>query len=80
MQFFQFIFLKRSWEADKGVLTKTMNRLANSKEPLWLLIFPEGTVITNETRRRSKNYAEKSGLVSFQHCECVLAYCMEWDT
>ncbi|RHZ70593.1 hypothetical protein Glove_269g38 [Diversispora epigaea] len=67
MQFFKFIFLKRSWDADKNVLTKTMNRLADSKEPLWLLIFPEGTVVSKSARQKSKCYSEKNGLSDHEH-------------
>lgn len=63
MQFFQYIFLKRNWAADKGPFSKTLSNLAVSKEPLWLLIFPEGTVVSDVTRIASKKYADKVGLV-----------------
>ena len=63
MQFFQFIFLKRSWAADKDLLEKTMHDLAKSVKPLWLLIFPEGTLISDCTRKSSQKFAEKTGLV-----------------
>ncbi|CAG8549673.1 1089_t:CDS:2 [Diversispora eburnea] len=67
MQFFKFIFLKRNWDADRNVLTKTMDRLADSKEPLWLLIFPEGTVVSKSARNKSKSYSEKNGLRDLEH-------------
>ncbi|CAG8495089.1 10443_t:CDS:2 [Acaulospora morrowiae] len=67
MRFFQFIFLKRRWAADKGALVKVMNSLASSKDPLWLLIFPEGTVVCEATRKSSKNFAEKIGTVDHEH-------------
>lgn len=63
MQFFQYIFLKRNWATDKGPFSKTLSTLATSKEPLWLLIFPEGTVVSDVTRITSKKYADKVGLV-----------------
>ena len=63
MQFFQFIFLKRNWASDKGPLSKTLSDLAVSEEPLWLLIFPEGTVVSDVTRIASKKFAEKARLV-----------------
>ncbi|CAG8502669.1 8897_t:CDS:2 [Rhizophagus irregularis] len=59
MQFFQYIFLKRNWATDKGPFSKTLSTLATSKEPLWLLIFPEGTVVSDVTRITSKKYADK---------------------
>ncbi|CAG8447995.1 12481_t:CDS:2 [Ambispora leptoticha] len=63
MQFFQFIFLKRNWTEDKENMDKTLTKIANSKDPLWLLIFPEGTLVSEITRKTSKNYADKNGLV-----------------
>ncbi|CAG8484150.1 7683_t:CDS:2 [Funneliformis mosseae] len=62
MRFFQFIFLKRNWTVDKGPLSKTLSSLSASKEPLWLLIFPEGTVVSDVTRIASKKFADKVGL------------------
>ncbi|PKY48579.1 acyltransferase [Rhizophagus irregularis] len=67
MQFFQYIFLKRNWATDKGPFSKTLSTLATSKEPLWLLIFPEGTVVSDVTRITSKKYADKVGLVDHEH-------------
>ncbi|CAJ0647932.1 9793_t:CDS:2 [Entrophospora sp. SA101] len=67
MQFFQFIFLKRNWAVDKGPLTKQMTRFARSNDPLWLLIFPEGTIVSEETRVTSKKFADKTGLVDHKY-------------
>ncbi|RIA82640.1 acyltransferase-domain-containing protein, partial [Glomus cerebriforme] len=67
MRFFQYIFLKRNWAIDKGPLSKTLSDLAVSKEPLWLLLFPEGTVVSDVTRISSKKYAEKVSLVDHEH-------------
>ncbi|CAG8589466.1 1647_t:CDS:2, partial [Paraglomus occultum] len=81
MQFFQFIFLKRSWAADKDHLGKTMRDLAKSMKPLWLLIFPEGTLISDCTRKTSQKFAEKAGLVDHKHLllprSTGLLFCMK---
>ncbi|KAG9295389.1 hypothetical protein G9A89_013418 [Geosiphon pyriformis] len=67
MQFFQFIFLKRNWASDQENMDRTLGNLANSKDPLWLLIFPEGTLVSECTRKISKIYADKNNLVDQKH-------------
>jgi len=68
MQFFRFIFLARSWVKDRAPLGEHIvdaaerAKAANSK--LSLIIFPEGTLVTKETRPVSRKYAEKCGIVS----------------
>ncbi|WVQ78295.1 hypothetical protein IAT38_000380 [Cryptococcus sp. DSM 104549] len=82
MQFFNFIFMKRSWAADRNNLTLALTQLgrkAHSTEesetssllpskrrsPLWLLIFPEGTIISDEERVKSVKYAKREGVDDF---------------
>ncbi|RIB20980.1 acyltransferase-domain-containing protein [Gigaspora rosea] len=62
MQFFDFIFLKRSWASDQGTLNKKLEEISNSEDPMWLLIFPEGTLASKETRGWSQKYAAKIGV------------------
>ena len=92
-QFFQFIFLNRSWAADRANLTLALTQLgrkaraggekitlsSNNDEsstslamtksknrwPLWLLIFPEGTITSNEERAKSLKYANRENTASF---------------
>lgn len=42
MQFFQFVFLNRSWEQDEAYMTDMLQYAAKNKDPIALLIFPEG--------------------------------------
>ncbi|OZJ03143.1 hypothetical protein BZG36_04640 [Bifiguratus adelaidae] len=63
MQFFDFIFLKRKLAADKVIITQTLERSRSVDNPMWLVIFPEGTVISENTRARSKAFADKLGFV-----------------
>lgn len=64
MRFFDFILLKRNdWAHDKRAIEENLDRV-NAKDPLWLVVFPEGTVISRGTRKRSTNFAQKAGLVS----------------
>lgn len=67
MQFAQFIFLKRKWEQDKPNLAVHMQRF-NNKDPMWLMLFPEGTNLASCTREKSRQWAKKNKLNDLQHC------------
>ncbi|KAI8057544.1 uncharacterized protein B0P05DRAFT_559674 [Gilbertella persicaria] len=60
MQFFDFIFLKRKLALDKDNMVQNLERSKKSNQPMWLVLFPEGTVVSESTRLRSKAYAEKN--------------------
>lgn len=74
MQFYRFIFLARSWAADKTYLGQHLSFMtarsrqtspsgpSSSLPKLLLLIFPEGTLISENTQPISRKYAEKNGL------------------
>jgi 1-acyl-sn-glycerol-3-phosphate acyltransferase len=67
-QFYEFIFMNRSWAADRSSLTRAFTRLgqhAKKGKGLWLLIFPEGTITSDEERAKSARYAEREGVVSW---------------
>ncbi len=61
-QFYNFIFLSRKWETDKYRFKSALNHLKNPKDPMWLLIFPEGTNLSGVTREKSASWAKKSGV------------------
>lgn len=77
MMLFGFIFMSRKWVSDKPRLQHRLQKLnavrsgpsAKSPEydPMWLLIFPEGTNLSPRTERISKAYAEKQGIKAFDH-------------
>lgn len=67
MQFFEFIFFARKWEIDREVLFTNLNRAKNDGVPMWLLIYPEGTIITEDTLHKTKVYAEKTNLTDNPH-------------
>ena len=63
-------------------------KLAESKEtttllvkkrrsPLWLMIFPEGTITSDEERAKSLRYAEREGVVSRLGAGAALAWALE---
>ena len=67
MQLANFIFLKRHWEQDKPNLASHLQKLNKASDPMWLIIFPEGTNLADSTRARSKAWAEKNGIPDMQH-------------
>ncbi|KAG9886897.1 acyltransferase-domain-containing protein, partial [Aureobasidium melanogenum] len=66
-QFYNFIFLSRKWETDKSRFQRHLSQLNNPKDPMWLLIFPEGTNLSETTRAKSKAWAEKQGISDMKH-------------
>jgi 1-acyl-sn-glycerol-3-phosphate acyltransferase len=65
-QFYNFIFLSRKWEQDKEQFQSHLDQL-NTSDPMWLLIFPEGTNLAKETREQSKAWADKNRLQDMKH-------------
>jgi 1-acyl-sn-glycerol-3-phosphate acyltransferase len=66
-QFYNFIFLSRKWEQDQAQFQAHLDQLNKAEDPMWLLIFPEGTNLAQGTRERSKEWAEKNGLQDMKH-------------
>ncbi len=68
MQFFNFIFLARSWASDRIYLGNQLALLGRRAQlhdtPLTFILYPEGTLVSPETRPISKKYADKLGIVS----------------
>ncbi|KAF9480044.1 hypothetical protein BDN70DRAFT_878074 [Pholiota conissans] len=71
MQFFKFIFLARSWASDRQQLAVDLSSLGREAEregkPLCFMLYPEGTLVSKDTRPRSKKYADKMGITDMKH-------------
>ncbi|KAJ0423405.1 hypothetical protein BJY00DRAFT_299631 [Aspergillus carlsbadensis] len=77
MMFYGFIFMARKWLSDKPRLQHRLQKLktqtigsdsgAPKYDPMWLLIFPEGTNLSINTKRRSDVYGEKQSLPPLRH-------------
>ncbi|KAI1368127.1 acyltransferase-domain-containing protein [Xylaria arbuscula] len=74
--FIGFIFLSRKMAVDRPRLAHRLEKLkmhhtgpdGNSYlDPMWLLLFPEGTNLSGNGRKKSASWAEKSGLKDAQH-------------
>jgi len=67
MQFFEFIFLARSWAADRVQLASHLASLGKKarkeNKPFCFLLYPEGTLVSRDTRLVSKRFADKMGIV-----------------
>lgn len=67
MQFFGFIFLARSWASDRLELASHLTSLGAQAErednPLCFILYPEGTLVSKDTRPISKKFADKMGIV-----------------
>ncbi|KAF2195085.1 acyltransferase-domain-containing protein [Zopfia rhizophila CBS 207.26] len=66
-QFYNFIFLARNWEEDQRRFKKALSELNKPTHPMWLIIFPEGTNLSQTTREKSRKWAEKNGLQDMKH-------------
>ncbi|XP_028828491.1 lysocardiolipin acyltransferase 1 [Denticeps clupeoides] len=67
MQVASFIFIHRRWEDDRGHMTNMLDYFCHIREPLQLLLFPEGTDLTDNTLTRSHQFAEKNGLPQYEY-------------
>ncbi|KIV83775.1 hypothetical protein PV11_05770 [Exophiala sideris] len=81
MQFNQFIFLKRNWEQDRPNMASALQRLNKPADPMWLLLFPEGTNLAPSTRAKSTAWANKQGIPDTRHVllprSTGLHFCLE---
>ncbi|GAA5826703.1 hypothetical protein JCM11251_002861 [Rhodosporidiobolus azoricus] len=72
-QLFNFIFLDRKWETDRTNFRRQLGRIARTTldggegEKAAVLIFPEGTITTDNTRGISAKYAAKTGVKDYKH-------------
>ncbi|TNY23820.1 acyltransferase-domain-containing protein [Rhodotorula diobovata] len=64
---FGFAFLERKWDQDRAPFAAQLGRIAEEtnrggeEERMAFLLFPEGTIVTENTRGVSKRFADKSG-------------------
>ncbi|KAL9105554.1 MAG: hypothetical protein Q9227_009298 [Pyrenula ochraceoflavens] len=77
MMFYGFVFMARKWLSDKPRLEHRLGKLKERHggpmspgaglDPMWLLIFPEGTNLSANTREGSKGWAKKQGIDDMRH-------------
>ncbi|XP_072356480.1 lysocardiolipin acyltransferase 1 isoform X1 [Scyliorhinus torazame] len=67
MQVAAFIFVRRNWEEDQEYLSLMLEYLCDIKHPLQLLMFPEGTDLTDFNKARSDEFAAARGLPTYEY-------------
>ncbi|MCJ1478688.1 hypothetical protein MMC13_007369 [Lambiella insularis] len=77
MMFYGFVFMARNWTKDKPRLQHRLQKLkgrhsgpmsgSQNLDPMWLMIYPEGTNLSANTRKRSAKWAAKQGISDLQH-------------
>ncbi|XP_037662492.1 lysocardiolipin acyltransferase 1 isoform X2 [Choloepus didactylus] len=67
MQAAAYIFIHRKWKEDKSHFEDMIDYFCGICEPLQLLIFPEGTDLTENSKARSNDFAEKNGLQKYEY-------------
>ncbi|KAL9010118.1 MAG: hypothetical protein Q9173_004917 [Seirophora scorigena] len=95
MMFYGFVFMARNWVKDRPRLQHRLRKLAQSRhggpmsgeqgkqslDPMWLMIYPEGTNLSGNTRKGSKRWADKQGIRDFEHVlipkSTGLLYCLQ---
>ncbi|KAL8692252.1 MAG: hypothetical protein Q9218_002686 [Villophora microphyllina] len=95
MMFYGFIFMARNWVKDRPRMQHRLQKLAKSRhggplsgargreslDPMWLMIYPEGTNLSGNTRKGSAKWAAKQGIKDFEHVllprSTGLLYCLQ---
>lgn len=77
MMFYGFIFMSRKMATDQPRMAYRLGKLkevhsgplsgTSGLDPMWLMLFPEGTNLSANTRKRSKAWAEKTGVKDMEH-------------
>ncbi|EOX98557.1 hypothetical protein SCA6_006613 [Theobroma cacao] len=58
----EFIPVERKWEVDESNMRNMLSTFKDPQDPLWLVLFPEGTDFTEQKCLRSQKYAAENGL------------------
>ncbi|PNT02921.1 hypothetical protein POPTR_014G040600v4 [Populus trichocarpa] len=58
----EFISVERKWEVDEPAMREMLSTFKDSRDPLWLALFPEGTDFSEEKCQKSQRFASEVGL------------------
>ncbi|KAF3772867.1 putative 1-acyl-sn-glycerol-3-phosphate acyltransferase 5 [Nymphaea thermarum] len=62
-----FIPVERKWENDEQLIRQMLSAFVDPQDPLWLVVFPEGTDYTEQKCLRSQRFAKENGLPILKH-------------
>lgn len=65
--------MSRKMKTDQPRLARRMSQLTRADQngklvPMWLMMFPEGTNLGKNGRRKSSTWAKKQGISDLRHC------------
>lgn len=66
-KFAEFVFLERSFDKDKEVITNQLNEIFDYPDPVWLLLNAEGTRFTKSKHEASVKFAKERGMTVLNH-------------
>ena len=67
-------YLERNWEKDQDIMTQSVQALSDYPDPVWLLIFAEGTRLSPEKLEASRDFARSRGLPILRHCKFKMIF------
>lgn len=67
MQMNGFLYITRRWEEDQSRLSQALDYLVELRRRSQLLIFPEGTDLTINSKKRSDKFAKDRGLPEYTY-------------
>ena len=67
MQMSRFFYISRKWKKDEIRLERMISHLTSSSDPFQLLLFPEGTNLTKDTKVTSDKFAAANNLEPYSH-------------
>uniref|UniRef100_A0A8D9A549 Lysocardiolipin acyltransferase 1 n=2 Tax=Cacopsylla melanoneura TaxID=428564 RepID=A0A8D9A549_9HEMI len=62
MQIAGFLYIERNWDADQEAMTEQLDYFRDIQHPLQLLIFPEGTDLSQSNIEKSNKFADSHDL------------------
>lgn len=69
MQMSRFIYISRKWDQDEIRIGKMISYLGKHsvEHPYQIVLFPEGTNLTLDTKVKSKKYGEANNMKPLEH-------------
>lgn len=65
MQVAGFLYIKRNWNTDQQVMQEQLDYFHDIQHPVQILIFPEGTDLTEDNIEKSNKFADSHGLCHY---------------
>ncbi|XP_045469955.1 1-acyl-sn-glycerol-3-phosphate acyltransferase delta-like isoform X2 [Harmonia axyridis] len=66
-KFSEFVFLERNFDKDKKNIDHQVGELCDYPDPMWLLLYPEGTRFNEEKHKASVEFARKHNQPELKH-------------